>query len=235
MNCPRCLSSQIVKNGSYCSGKQRYKCKCCGRQFVLNPQKQPISDEIKALIDKLLLERVSLAGIARATGVSERWLQYYVNEKYGSISRRVSVSEKSKGRLTIECDELWSFVLKKENKQWIWLAIDRDTREIVGVAIGDRSCQTAKELWNSLPGVYRQCAVSYSDFWEAYSQVFPSTRHNAVGKKSGQTNHIERFNCTLRLCHSRLVRKTLSFSKKLENHIGAIWNFIHHYNATLAT
>lgn len=32
---------------------------------------------------------------------------------------------------------------------------------------------------------------------------------------------------------SRLVRKTLSFSKKLENHIGAIWYFVHHYNASL--
>ncbi|MEM8716966.1 MAG: IS1 family transposase, partial [Cyanobacteria bacterium P01_G01_bin.4] len=27
--------------------------------------------------------------------------------------------------------------------------------------------------------------------------------------------------------------KTLSFSKKLENHIGAIWMFVHHYNASL--
>ncbi|MBF0226522.1 MAG: IS1 family transposase, partial [Desulfobacterales bacterium] len=32
-----------------------------------------------------------------------------------------------------------------------------------------------------------------------------------------------------------LVRKTLSFSKKIENHIGAIWNFIHHYNLKIAT
>jgi len=40
-------------------------------------------------------------------------------------------------------------------------------------------------------------------------------------------------NCTLRQRVSRLVRKTLSFSKKLENHIGAIFYFIHHYNATL--
>jgi insertion element IS1 protein InsB len=32
---------------------------------------------------------------------------------------------------------------------------------------------------------------------------------------------------------SRLVRKTLSFSKKLENHIGAIWLFVHHYNSLL--
>ncbi|HEY9821092.1 MAG TPA: IS1 family transposase, partial [Candidatus Sericytochromatia bacterium] len=43
----------------------------------------------------------------------------------------------------------------------------------------------------------------------------------------------ERFNCTLRQRISRLVRKTLSFSKKLDNHLGAIWYFIHHYNASL--
>ncbi|HLP87031.1 MAG TPA: IS1 family transposase, partial [Nostocaceae cyanobacterium] len=33
---------------------------------------------------------------------------------------------------------------------------------------------------------------------------------------------------------SRLVRSALSFSKKLENHIGAIWYFIHHYNSCIA-
>jgi hypothetical protein len=63
--------------------------------------------------------------------------------------------------------------------------------------------------------------------------VLPKKRHKAVGKDSGQTNHIERFNCTLRQRISRLVRKTLSFSKKLENHIGAIWTFIHHYNSEI--
>ena len=130
--------------------------------------------------------------------------------------------------MTLECDEAWSFVGHKGNKQWIWLAINRETREIVGVHIGDRSRAGAEALWDSLPPVYRQCAVCYSDFWEAYETVIPSKRHRAVGKDSGQTNRIERFNCTLRQRVSRLVRKTLSFSKKLENHIGAIWYFVHH-------
>lgn len=58
-------------------------------------------------------------------------------------------------------------------------------------------------------------------------------RHRAVGKESGLTSYIERFNNTLRQRVSRLVRRTLSFSKKLDNHIGAIWNFIHHYNALI--
>jgi hypothetical protein len=65
--------------------------------------------------------------------------------------------------------------------------------------------------------VYRQCATVYTDYWEAYEM----------------TSDIERFNNTLRQRVSRLVRKTLSFSKKLENHIGAIWTFIHENNSVI--
>lgn len=72
----------------------------------------------------------------------------------------------------------------------------------------------AQGLWDALPKLYRQCAVSYTDFWSAYKDIFPSKRHHSVGKNSGKTSYIERFNCTLRQRVSRLVRKTLSFSKK---------------------
>ena len=111
--------------------------------------------------------------------------------------------------------------------------MNRKTREIVGVYVGDRSKQGARGLWNSLPSVYRQYAICYTDFWASYENVIPEKHHRAVGKESGKTNHIERFNNTMRQRISRLVRSTLSFSKKLENHIGAIWYFIHHYNACL--
>jgi len=67
--------------------------------------------------------------------------------------REIKVSDKPKGKLTIECDEMWSFVGNKENKQWIWLALDTKTREIVG---GDRSRESAKKLWKSLPPVARR-------------------------------------------------------------------------------
>ncbi|MEM6299086.1 MAG: IS1 family transposase, partial [Bacteroidota bacterium] len=55
-------------------------------------------------------------------------------------------------------------------------------------------------------------------------------RHFAVGKDSGLTSYIERFNCTLRQRSSRLVRKCLSFSKSVERLIGAIKYFICDYN-----
>jgi IS1 family transposase len=170
---------------------------------------------------------------SRAVQVSESWLQAYVNEKYRHVPRDVRVRQKQ-CRLTIECAELWSFVGNNNHKEWVWLALDRDTRESVGVAIGARDAATARQLWDSSPPIYRKCAVCYSDFWDASACVLPSQRHRSVGKDSGQTSRIERLTNTLRQRISRLVRKTLSFSKKRENHIGAIWYFVHHDNASLA-
>ncbi len=112
------------------------------------------------------------------------------------------------------------FVFSKTIKVYIWRLIDRKTRELIGGHLGYRSRQSAKKPWPSLPGVYRQCAVTYTHFWESYKTVIPSKRHRPVGQETGQTNPIERLNNTFRQRISRLVRESLSFSKKMENHVG---------------
>jgi transposase-like protein len=94
--CPICASSKTVKNGRIHNGKQRFKCQDCGRQFVEQPTKKVIDQATRELIDRLLLERISLAGIARAAQVSEQWLQTYVNEKYALVSRSVQVTPKKR-------------------------------------------------------------------------------------------------------------------------------------------
>nr|WP_127011276.1 hypothetical protein [Chlorogloeopsis fritschii] len=76
--------------------KTRFKCHNCRRQFVESPTRQPIDNSTRELIDKLLLERVSLAAIARVTGVSTRWLQYYVNQKYYQVLKVVEVTKKTR-------------------------------------------------------------------------------------------------------------------------------------------
>jgi IS1 family transposase len=133
--------------------------------------------------------------------------------------------------LILQCDEIWSFVGSKKKKVWIWIAIDRDSRTIAGAYAGSRDKEGALGLWNSLPVSCRKNAVFHSDFWPAYKEVFPFGRHFSFGKESGKTSHIERFNLTLRQRVSRLARKTILFSK---NMIGALWNFIHHYNENIA-
>lgn len=108
--------------------------------------------------------------------------------------------------------------------------MDVQTREIVGYPIGDHAAESALALWQLMPRVYRQGAVICTAHWETYKAVLPSKLHHAVRKETGLTSYIERFNNSLRQRVSRLVRQTLSFSKKLENHIGAIWNFSHYCN-----
>ena len=141
-----------------------------------------------------------------------------------------AAAKKKRGRVVIECDELWSFVGSKRDVWWVWVALDADSRQVVALVIGDRSEATAECLWEALPERYRAAEVR-TDFWAAYAAVVPAGRHTAAGKGSGLTNHVERFFGTLRQRCARLVRKTLSFSKKVENHLGALWYFVRLYNA----
>ena len=112
--------------------------------------------------------------------------------------------------------------------------MDATTRQITAFHVGDRSRTSGKELWANIPMVYREQATFHTDQYEVYKGVIPAEQHRAITKKARKTNHIERFNNTLRQRVSRLVRDPLSFSKKLVNHIGAIKYFICHYNLTKA-
>ena len=132
----------------------------------------------------------------------------------------------------LEVDELWSFVGSKACQLWLWVAQCRRTRQIVAWTLGDRSAQGACDLHASIAKDYRHCHTR-SDLWEAYRAAFPARTHRCCGKKEGETNHVERWFCTLRQRVGRLVRKALSFSKCAENHLDAIHFFIASYNLAI--
>jgi insertion element IS1 protein InsB len=112
--------------------------------------------------------------------------------------------------------------------------MDAKTRQVMAFHVGDRSRKSAKRLWAKIPRAYRQHAMFYTDQYVVYDGVIPAAQHRAISKLARTTNHLERFSNTLRQRVSRLVRETLSFSKKLANHIGAIKFFICDYNLTRA-
>jgi IS1 family transposase len=68
---------------------------------------------------------------------------------------------------------MWSFVERQKNQVYIWLAIDRNSRKIVGCYIGDRTRKSARKLWADLPGKYQQSAFAYPDFGRHTKQLFP--------------------------------------------------------------
>ena len=130
----------------------------------------------------------------------------------------------------LQLDEMWSFVQKKEQKAWVWLALNPDNKQIVAFHVGGRSGVDAQLFYDQIPAGFKGQAGFFSDYWPAYVRAFAQEDHFGVGKESGLTAYMERFNGTLRQRASRLVRKTLSFSKSWENHIGAIKYFICNYN-----
>ena len=89
-----------------------------------------------------------------------------------------------------------------------------------------------KQLWEKIPQSYQAltCFTCFTDFWSSYLQIIPQEQHQAGGKDQGETNHIERFNCTFRQCVPRLVRKTLSFSKRHLAHFRFIRHFLVAYS-----
>ena len=72
--CPQCQSPKYKKNGHIHNGKQNDQCKDCGRQFVDCFAQDFVSDDTRALIERLLVERISLRGTCRAVGVTLKWL-----------------------------------------------------------------------------------------------------------------------------------------------------------------
>ena len=236
--CPHCGLSHIKRNGHTHYRKQNHQCLDCGRQFVQDSQH--ITQGDRTMIKRLLLERLSLLAICRVMGVSLRWLLSFIADLYDTLPDDLNVQLPKKLdprvkllRLHAEADEMWSFVARKANKQWVWIAIDAESKQIIAFYVGDRSRKSARKLWNRIPLIYRRQASFDTDDWEAYKGVIPASQHRVCAKGSGHTNIIERFNCTLRQRVSRLVRETLSFSKSLSNHIGAIKYFICHYNQML--
>src|SRR2546428_12068842 len=101
------------------------------------PLDRRIAPEQRLRIEQLLRERISLRGVCRAVGVSLTWLLPFMVECFTACPRHPHVElpaqpgEVVLSRLEAAADEMWSFVHKKANKQWIWIAMDAKTRQIL--------------------------------------------------------------------------------------------------------
>ena len=226
--CHFCHSSHIVRNGTDYKGTQKFYCHDCGHYGSLNPQPKYSASQKEEVL-RTYQERASMGGVYRIFGVVQRTLQRWLQAAAAALGQLADTLVAVQADEVLELDELWSFVLKKENQSWIWLALCRRTRQIVAYYVGDRTDESCRQLWARIPQAYKQ-GRSYSDFWGAYERVIKTGRHQSVGKESGQTAHIERWNNTLRQRLARFVRQTLSFSKLEEMHELVLKLFIHRYN-----
>ena len=189
--CPQCQSPKYKKNGHIHNGKQNDQCQDCGRPFVDCFAQDLVSDDTRALIERLLVERISLRGICRAVGVTLKWLLGFLVQCFEALPDHLHVEPLTCNqdvmiqRLAVEADEMSSFVQKKANKPWIWLAMDAKTRRVMACHVGDRSRKSAKRLWAKIPRAYRQHATFYTDQAAVFRQRW-QWQHRQRGGLAGQ-------------------------------------------------
>ena len=240
LTCPDCTSGKIIMYGHTHYGKQRYQCKDCQRQFVACNDHW-IDEQTRTYIERLLRERISLRAICRAMQVSMTWLMDFAASIWEQTPTDLGVEwelldnlmEEELQDLELQVDEMWSFVDRKQHKQWVWVIYCPAIKQVLAFHVGGRGKVDAQRLLNKLPDRLRENCLFATDYWEAYYQNIPKEQHRA---SKALTYHIEGYFTGVRARVSRLVRRSVSFSKKLTNHVAAIgylfWqrNLIaHHY------
>ncbi len=159
----------------------------------------------------MLLKRLSLRGICRATEVSLSRLLGFIAVVYADLpdDLKLKVCEARSVvhllRLEAEADERWGFVARKEDKHWVWIAIEATTKQVIAFYGGDRSRKSAGQLWKRIPQAYCDQGSLANEDWECYKGVIPPEGQEVCGKGSEGRKIIERFNSTLRERVCRLV------------------------------
>jgi insertion element IS1 protein InsB len=221
ITCPRCPRGNVIKHGTTLGGKQRYRCRRCGRQFVNDYSYRGHDPEVRRLVVPLALNGCGIRDIGRV-------LQISTNTALKLLRRHASRVRRPRlpAHITeLEMDEMWSFVGQKEQEAWLWYAFEPRSRQIVAWLIGERTDKNCRRLLNQLKHcrVLRFC----TDEWKSYRKLIPWAQH-WVGKR--WTQRIERQNLNFRTHLKRLQRRTICFSKTSQMHEAVIKLYIDHHN-----
>ena len=84
MQCPRCASTEISKNGQH-YGKQNYICRCCRRQFVEFYDPKGYSDDLKRECLEMYVNGMGFRAIERVKGVHHTTVIYWVRQAASSL------------------------------------------------------------------------------------------------------------------------------------------------------
>ena len=122
----------------------------------------------------------------------------------------------------IEIDEMWHFVQKKREKIWVWLAVDRDSKELLGYEVGSRGKKTLKKLLRTIAHI--RCDTYASDSWKVYKNVIPQQK---LIQSKKETTQVESKNSQLRHYIARFHRKIFCYSKTKHMLLYTLSLFLH--------
>jgi len=204
LKCKNCGSGIYVKNGVF-RGKQRYKCKECGCQFTDTPPRGK-SRELKEIAVILYVYcGISMVKIGKMCGVSTVAVLYWIRN---AASDAKPLNPKSDSGIVM-LDEMWHFENGKQNKIWLWRAIDGQTRRPLAWLLGNRDSNTVKKLIDMVDD--GECYF-ITDEYKPFFKHIPESRH-FYGKDI--TFPIEQSNSDIRHWLARFIRKSKSTTRSV--------------------
>jgi transposase-like protein/IS1 family transposase len=160
MNCPTCRT-RCQRYGKHRNGLRRFRCMTCNKNFTephtLTLGEMFLSPEKMLMIVQLLVEGNSIRSAQRITGVDQNTIMKVLRlagEKceriMGRYVRDIAVKD-------VECDEVWSFLGKKEKRVrpdedqnlgdcYTFVAIERNTKLVLNIAMGKRDQLTTNSF-----------------------------------------------------------------------------------------
>jgi insertion element IS1 protein InsB len=167
--CPKCHSDRLVKNGSV-TGKPKKLCKACGYQFTrTTPRGKPLTTKIHALL--WYLSGMSMNRIAFLSRVSVQsvltWIRAFAKDHY----------EKPKPSGTIiilELDEMWHYLKTKQQKLWLWKALEPESGKLLDWKCGGRDKKTLQKMVDRLAQF--NVKVYCTDKLATYASVIPKNQ-----------------------------------------------------------
>ncbi len=224
IKCPSCSSEKIVKNGHRKNDKQNYLCKSCRKQFIADYTYNGCKPFVKSLIIPMTLNSSGIRDIARVLKISTNTVISAI-KKEASRQSEPSFTFEGTDKRDVEIDEMWSFVEKKENQQWLWYAYSRQDKKVLAFVSDKRTDKACKKLITKLSNY--PIDKYFTDNWSSYAKYLPEDKH-FISKI--ETQRIERNNLTLRTRVKRFHRKTICFSKTSEMHENVLKIYFNHMN-----
>jgi IS1 family transposase len=105
--------------------------------------------------------------------------------------------------------------VRRSPSLWLWLAVSRRTRQVLGFAFGKGDRDTLGLCWSDVPHDYRDRPV-LTDHFGAYRAFFCAQQHRPCDKGAGQTSIVESLNTKWRQRQSGLVRRSCGVSRRIE-------------------
>jgi IS1 family transposase/transposase-like protein len=202
--CYTCENKLIKKDKQTKTKMQKLYCKHCNKFSHAHYHNFGGLPFTAMNIVHLVKEGVGIRSISRLLHISTST----VIKKIIAVAAAIKPPPISKSVTEFEVDEMNTFIKRKSNPIWIVMALGKESRNVVSMAVGSRNKQTLKQVINTL--LLQPLAKIYTDNLPLYKTIIPAQNHV---KKHFGTNHIERKNLSLRTHLKRLNRRSICFSK----------------------